>query len=141
MRKINYLVIHCTATDRDTKVKSILRYWKEKLGWKNAGYHFIVDVTGNVIMLQPLHKPSNGVRGYNSQSIHISYIGGIDQTGKSKDTRTETQYVAMAALIKALKGTYPDAAVLGHRDFPKVWKSCPSFEVATFLKEIKVENE
>ncbi len=136
MRTIKHIVIHCTATNREAKVASIVKYWKEKLGWKNAGYHFIFDQNGRVTMLQPLHKPSNGVRGYNTSSIHISYIGGIDKDGKPQDTRTQSQYVVMAALIKALKGAYPDAVVLGHRDFPKVKKACPSFEVSTFLKEI-----
>ncbi len=136
MGTIKYIVIHCTATDREAKVAFIVRYWKKKLKWKNAGYHFIVDQNGGVTMLQPLHKPSNGVRGYNTSSIHISYIGGIDRNGKPQDTRTQTQYVVIAALIKALQGAYPDAAVLGHGDFPKVKKACPSFEVSTFLKEI-----
>ncbi len=140
MRTIKYIVIHCTATSRDAKVEAIVRYWREKLKWKNAGYHFIIDKTGCVTPLQPLDKPSNGVRGYNANSIHISYIGGVDENSKPKDTRTREKYVAMAALVKALKGTYPDAGVLGHRDFPRVKKACPSFEVNQFLKELKIEN-
>ncbi len=136
MRSIRYIVLHCTATDSDAKVKAILRYWKRQLGWKNAGYHFIIDVAGHVTQLQPLSKPSNGVRGYNAHSIHISYMEGIDQNGKPQDTRTKVQHIAMAALVKALKGAYPDAAILGHRDFPKVNKACPCFEVKQFLKEI-----
>ncbi len=138
MRSIKYIVIHCTATSGEAKVESIVRYWKEQLKWKNAGYHFIIDEAGHVTALQPLQKPSNGVRGYNAHSINISYIGGINENGKPKDTRTGAQYVAMESLVKALKGVYPHAVVLGHRDFPKVKKACPSFEVATFLKEIKL---
>jgi len=28
MREINNIVLHCTATSQDTKIESILKYWK-----------------------------------------------------------------------------------------------------------------
>jgi len=137
-RAIKHIVLHCTATSKDTKVSSIVRYWKERKGWINPGYHFIIDVFGNVTQLQPLDKASNGVRGHNSTSINISYIGGVDKNGKSKDTRTMQQYDAMVGLVKAFHAVFPDADILGHRDFEGVKKSCPSFDVKQFLKEIKI---
>jgi N-acetylmuramoyl-L-alanine amidase len=129
MRDIKYIVIHCTATDQTATVESIKRYWKEKLGWKSPGYHFIFEPDGNMTQLQHLDKPSNGVRGYNQQSIHLSYIGGKDE-----DDRTEAQKKSMYKMVKKLKQTYPDAEVLGHRDFPKVSKSCPRFDVKEWYK-------
>ena len=138
MRAINYIVIHTTATDQNAKVESILRYWREKRGWKNPGYHFIIDKYGFITQLQPLSKPSNGVKGHNFESINISYIGGIDEKGNPKDTRTQQQYDAMTGLIKALHGVFPKATIQGHRDFPGVHKACPSFEVKDYLKEIKL---
>lgn len=138
MRSIEYIVLHCTATDQETKVSAILRYWREKLGWKHPGYHFIIDFDGHITQLQPLSKPSNGVRGYNAHSVHISYVGGIDRRGKAKDTRTPAQYSAMQGLVKALHAVYPKAKVRGHRDFPRVNKNCPSFEVKEYLKEIEL---
>ena len=122
-RHIEYLVAHCTATDQDTKISSILRYWKTRLGWKNPGYHFIIEADGKVTQLQDLEKASNGVRGYNRNSIHVSYIGG-----KDIDDRTEAQKIAMTALFKGLKAMFPEAEILGHRDFPRVTKSCPRFD-------------
>ena len=131
MRKIEYIVLHCTATDQDAKVSSIVRYWAERLGWKNPGYHFIVDKHGVPTQLQPLDKPSNGVRGYNANSIHISYIGG-----KDRDDRTYAQGLTLEALVKALHAAYPEAEVLGHRDFPKVKKSCPRFDAREWTTKI-----
>ena len=138
MREIKYIVLHCTATAGDAKVSSIVRYWKENLGWKNPGYHFIIDTTGKVSHIHPLESPSNGVRGYNANSIHISYIGGIDENAKGKDTRTAEQYMVMSALVQSMKAVHPDAKIMGHRDFPDVKKECPSFDAATFAKEIGV---
>jgi len=133
MREIKYIVLHCTATDQDAKVDSIVKYWKERMDWKNPGYHFIIDKYGRVRQLQPLGKPSNGVRGYNSNSIHISYIGGKDE-----DDRTSPQKLVMEGLVKSLHSVFPNAEILGHRDFPGVSKSCPNFDVKEFLKEIEL---
>ena len=123
--------MHCTATSQDTKPENILKYWRERLGWKNAGYHFIIEADGRITQFQPLEKLANGVKGYNSHSIHISYIGGKDE-----DDRTNEQKAAQAGLVKALKAVYEDAEVLGHRDFPDVKKSCPRFDVKNWYKTI-----
>lgn len=123
MRDIKYIVVHCTATDQDAKVSSIIRYWQEELGWKNPGYHYIFDKNGHMTQLQDENKPTNGVRGYNANSIHVCYIGG-----KHKDDRTAMQKAMMLDCIKRLRGKYPNAVIQGHRDFPGVTKACPRFD-------------
>lgn len=131
MRSINYIVLHCTATDQDAKTENIVKYWKEKLGWKHTGYHHLIESDGRVQNLQPISKPSNGVKGYNAHSIHISYIGG-----KNGDDRTDAQKKSMERLVKHYMRRFPDSKVQGHRDFPNVSKSCPSFDVAEWLESI-----
>ncbi|MCH5690064.1 N-acetylmuramoyl-L-alanine amidase [Niabella sp. W65] len=91
MRQIKYIVIHCTATPQTTTVKSIQNYWRNNLGWKMPGYHYIVNPNGTVISLLPIDQVSNGVAGYNSNSIHISYIGGVGAGGVPVDNRTDWQ--------------------------------------------------
>lgn len=138
MRNIRYIVFHCTATQANVRVSSILRYWREKLKWKNPGYHFIVDSQGSTTQLQELNKVANGVKGYNTNAIHVCYIGGIDVLGKAKDTRTSAQKIGLEALAKSLKAMFPNAKMQGHRDFKGVNKACPSFDVKKWLKEIKI---
>lgn len=128
MRNINYIAIHCTATQPETPIQSIQNYWKNNLGWKNPGYHYIIDRFGNVVNLLPIELVSNGVQGYNSQIINISYVGGIDKSGKPKDTRTEEQKQSILKLLKELRVKFPKAKIQGHRDFPNVKKACPSFD-------------
>lgn len=134
MRTIKYIVLHCTATQPSATVKSIQNYWKNTLKWKNPGYHFLIEANGKVNSLLPIEQVSNGVAGFNSNSIHISYIGGIDKKGFPKDTRTPDQVSAQIQLIKDLKLKFPNAEILGHRDFPGVTKACPSFDVREWLK-------
>jgi len=134
MRDIRYIVIHCTATPQNTSVESIQRYWRDVLKWKNPGYHYIVEPKGMLRQLTDESKIANGVRGYNRESIHISYIGGVDSNGKPFNNMTLSQSETMKALIDALKVKYPSAEVLGHRDFPNVRKACPSFDVKSWLE-------
>lgn len=128
MRDIDYLVVHCTATQPETKVESIQNYWRKNLGWKSPGYHYMIKADGEIVPLLSIEKVSNGVAGYNSKIINISYIGGIDKAGKPKDTRTSEQKASILKLLKDLKKRFPSAKIQGHRDFPKVNKACPSFD-------------
>ena len=136
MRTIKYLVLHCTATPQNTSVRSIQNYWKNNLGWKNPGYHYLIESNGTVHNLLDIKLVSNGVAGYNSNSIHISYIGGIDRNNKPLDNRTDKQIAEMIRLLKEFKGMFPDAIIKGHRDFPNVAKACPSFDTSKWIRSI-----
>ncbi len=146
MRTIKFIVVHCTATPPETPIDSIKNYWKKNLGWKNPGYHYIIKRNGDIVRLFPEEKPSNGVKGHNQNSIHISYIGGVDKDGKPIDNRTDAQKHSMFNKLVALSEKYPDATILGHRDLSpdkdgdgiietSEWvKHCPSFDVKEWLK-------
>lgn len=128
MRNIKYIVIHCTATPQNTRASSIQRYWTATLKWKNPGYHYLIESSGNVIQLASEQTICNGVAGFNAVSIHVSYIGGVDANNKPIDNRTPEQRAAMLTIVTALRQRYPHAQVQGHRDFSNVKKACPSFD-------------
>jgi N-acetylmuramoyl-L-alanine amidase len=128
MRTIKYLVVHCTATSQKTAISSIQTYWKKQLGWKMPGYHFIVKPDGEVVSLLPTEQVSNGVKGFNHESINISYIGGVDPKNIPQDNRTLPQKASLLQLLTTLKQKFPKAIIQGHRDFPNVKKACPSFD-------------
>jgi N-acetylmuramoyl-L-alanine amidase len=134
MRKITHIVLHCAATQPNATVASIQRYWRVNLGWKSPGYHYLIDAAGTAHRLQHEDLPSNGVAGHNANSIHVSYIGGIDPKGKPKDTRTPEQLATMVRLLRELRQRYPKTRILGHRDFPGVNKACPSFDVKSWVE-------
>lgn len=127
MRIIKYIAVHCTATPQTTSIDSIKNYWKTTLGWKMPGYHFIIKPNGDAVNLLSIDKVSNGVQGYNSETINISYIGGVDSKGKAIDNRTPEQKATLLRLLQELHAKFPKAIIQGHRDFPKVKKACPSF--------------
>lgn len=135
MRNIKFIVIHCTATQPTATKQAILNHWKSTLKWKNVGYHRLVDANGIIHELARFEQVTNGVKGHNSNSIHFSYIGGIDAAGNPKDTRTLKQSQSLLYLISRAKEQFPDAIILGHRDFKGVAKACPSFDVKKWLEK------
>lgn len=136
MRDIKYIVVHCTATPQTATVSSIQNYWKNTLKWVMPGYHFMIRPDGEIIQLLEIEKISNGVKGFNSVSINISYIGGIDSENKPIDNRTPAQKRSLTDLLTKLKKEFPKAIIQGHRDFPNVKKACPSFNAKEEYKNL-----
>ena len=135
-RRVTRLVFHCTATHQTATVEAILKHWKNKLGWKNPGYHIIVKPDGSWTQLQDFNRISNGVAGINSTSIHVSYIGGIDKNGKAFDNRTEKQREVFETIYRHFKNKMPDLTFHGHYEFSN--KACPSFNVKNWIEELDV---
>ena len=136
MRDIKYIAVHCTATSQKTNISAIQNYWKNQLGWKMPGYHFIVLPDGSVVKLLDIALVSNGVKGFNSVSINISYLGGVDAKNKPLDNRTAEQKKTLLLILKELKKQFPKAIIQGHHDFPNVAKACPSFDAKTEYQNI-----
>lgn len=136
MRKIKFIAVHCTATPQTTTISSIQNYWRNNLGWKMPGYHFIILPNGDVVQLLPIEQVSNGVKNYNSETINVAYLGGIDAKGAPMDNRTPKQKESLLKLLKELKKKFPNAAIQGHRDFPNVAKACPSFNAKNEYKDV-----
>ncbi len=147
MREIKYIAVHCTASSQTMTVKGLEMEFKRK-GWKNPGYHYVVSTDGVVHQMLEDAKVSNGVKGYNSVSVNVAYIGGIDAQGKAVDNRTAAQKKSLRLLLKMLRGRYPKALIQGHRDFSpdlngdgkiskNEWiKACPCFEAKEEYKDI-----
>jgi len=152
MREIKYIVIHCTATPQSATVASIQRYWREVLKWRANGYHAIIAADGTVTRLAPDEAICNGVAGFNRNSLHVSYIGGVDANGKPIDNRTDAQKAALLYIVQTWAHKYPDAKIMGHRDFsrdlnrdgilqPGEWsKACPSFDVKSWCEEVGLKH-
>ena len=136
MRNIKFIAVHCTATAQTATVENIQKYWREHLGWQMPGYHFIIKANGEIVRLLDIEKVSNGVKGFNSETINISYIGGVDFKNNPKDTRTPEQKANLLKLLREMKTKFPKAIIQGHRDFPNVKKACPSFDAKNEYKNL-----
>lgn len=128
MRKINEIIIHCSATPEGRPhTAAHIDQWHRRRGFACIGYHYVIRLDGTVETGRPVGQYGAHCLGHNTNSIGVCYIGGLTKDGKHpKDTRTDKQKAALLQLLKSLKEQYPDAAIHGHRDFAA--KACPCFD-------------
>ncbi|MCK5789028.1 MAG: N-acetylmuramoyl-L-alanine amidase [Chlamydiia bacterium] len=138
MRTITQIVIHCSASQEgaDFQVGDIRR-WHKQRGFRDVGYHYIISLNGDIQVGRPIEEIGAHVKGHNSHSIGVCYIGGLDEDLKPKDTRTLLQKVGLQILLVVLKTKFPKADILGHRDFENVKKACPCFNVKSEYKKLQ----
>lgn len=127
MRVINRIIVHCSATPEGKEFHaSDIDRWHKQRGFNGIGYHYVITLDGKVEEGRPLDKAGAHASGYNSHSIGVCYIGGVEADGKTpKDTRTDAQKEALKTLIGKLKKKYPNVIVHGHNEVAN--KACPCF--------------
>lgn len=129
MRKINKIVVHSSASPegREDTFEDVKR-WHLARGYKDIGYHYVIELDGICFEGRPLSRQGAHVRGHNKDTIGICYIGGTDNTRerKPKDTRTDAQKATLRKLLSDLKQMFPEAEIVGHRDLAAA--ACPSFD-------------
>lgn len=128
-RNINKIILHCSATKqgRDIKTATIKNWHVKGRGWSDIGYHFCIELNGDIVEGRPIEKAGAHTYGENKNSIGVCYVGGLDSNKNACDTRTKAQKESMDKLIKSLLEQYPKSTVHGHYEFSN--KSCPCFDV------------
>ena len=87
MRKINKIILHCSATPegREHNVEDIRR-WHLRRGFSDIGYHYLIHLDGTIEVGRPIEKRGAHCSGQNRNSIGICYVGGMDkEMKKAKD--------------------------------------------------------
>ena len=154
MAKLQYLVLHCTATPEGREVSSadIRRMHLSPVsaggrGWKQVGYTDLIHLDGSVERLVDNNEDANvdpweitnGAKGYNAVSRHVVYAGGMSRDMEvPKDTRTAAQRRAMEAYVKDFHRRFPGVRIIGHNEIAA--KACPSFDVEKWLKSIGINQ-
>lgn len=148
-RKINLIVVHCSATrvDRDYPPERLEQDHKAR-GFQSAGYNFYIRKSGEIVSMRPLELIPAHATGFNKDSIGICYEGGLDAAGRPSDTRTPAQRASILHLLLDLVCDFPDSRICGHRDLSpdrngdgKItsgeWiKLCPCFDAEEEYKNI-----
>jgi len=130
MRKIDKIIIHCSATPegRPHDVADITR-WHLQRGFSTIGYHYLIHLDGTIETGRPIERMGAHTTGENRNSIGICYVGGMTKDmKKAKDTRTPKQKDSLVKLMHELIYKYnKDMTIHGHNEFAN--KACPSFNV------------
>ncbi len=85
------IMLHCTATceGRDYDKEWLWNLHVKQNGWSSYGYHWWIHLDGTIEALRDEHLMGAGCSGQNHDTVHVSYVGGLEANGVAKDTRTE----------------------------------------------------
>ena len=137
--KTDYIAIHCSASGPKQDVGAAdIDKWHRAKGWKCIGYHYVIRRNGTVEEGREETTIGAHVENWNSVSIGVCMVGGVDANDPKKAVNnfTPEQFASLKQLLVDLKIRYPSAIIQGHRDFPKVAKACPCFSVTEWLKTV-----
>ena len=133
------IILHCTATTADPEIDvKVVRKWHMAAPrkWSDIGYHYLIKVDGTVEGGRPLTRVGAHTMGHN-ENIGVVYVGGVDSTGKPKDTLSPAQVSAFESLVATLRHAFLKPYKLaGHNQYAN--KACPSFHVPSKFKHIQL---
>ena len=148
MRTINEIIIHCSATAPDwmpgastaARVEEIRRWHKDR-GWKDIGYHYVIDRDGTVAQGRHVSVAGAHVKGRNAHSIGICLLGGkgSNENDQFADNYTAAQDRALRQLLQELARRYGAVPIRGHNDYAA--KACPGFRVDQWLPRPVIIDE
>jgi hypothetical protein len=128
------IFVHCSATkaSMDIGVREISQ-WHREQGWLAIGYHFVIRRDGTIEKGRPVDVVGSHVKNWNSKSVGVCLVGGIDDSGRYEANFTPAQMESLDHLLWELKTTlYPYAEIKAHHDVSA--KGCPSFNLSHWLK-------
>lgn len=142
MRLINEIVVHCTATRAEwwagrslaDKVAEVRRWHVQERGWKDVGYHYLIDRDGSIRAGRPVEQVGAHVANRNANTIGVALFGGHGSAATDPFGRNYTpeQDRALRALLADLRRRFPSIRTIsGHNQYAA--KACPGFDVPTWL--------
>ena len=79
MRRIDLIVIHCSATRVDRTLTAFdLETLHRRRGFNGTGYHYYIRKDGTTLLTRPIERIGAHAKGFNASSIGICYEGGLD---------------------------------------------------------------
>jgi hypothetical protein len=141
MRNITGIIVHCTATRPEWWAKRSLaqkiaevRLWHTRdRGWRDIGYHYLIDRDGKVGPGRPVERTGAHVAGHNTGTIGIALFGGHGSavTDLFEANFTPEQDAALRDLIADLHKRFGPVPVTGHNQYAA--KACPGFDAPAWF--------
>lgn len=129
---VKYLVVHHSASRRDTTSVDDITKWHKDRGFSTCGYHFVVEASGAIRPGRSLTKQGAHAPKVNALSWGVCVVG--DNT-KPDEKWNEAQEEALLNLVDAVELLVPGIVVLGHRDTGQATE-CPGVDIRAWLRGI-----
>ena len=132
-----------TLDEGKAAVKSIQEFHQDGRGWSDIGYHFLVDMAGNIYQGRPETVLGAHVGGANTGNIGVCILGCYHPPETSIPCNDEMTYNSEKSLIQLyawISDTYgvEPKVLKGHRDYFGN-TSCPGNNVWSMLPQLRSE--
>jgi N-acetylmuramoyl-L-alanine amidase len=125
----DFIIVHCSATSpsMDIGKEEITDWHVNGNGWLNLGYHYVIRRCGIIEVGRPLDVVGSHVYGYNSRSVSVCLVGGVEEDKVTpSDNFEQKQYKNLLLTLGFLHQIYPTAQICTHNSLDPS-KACPSF--------------
>lgn len=140
---VTEIILHCADTRPEwmagrpiaEKVAEIRRWHVQERGWRDIGYHWVIDRDGSVAPGRPEIEIGAHVEGHNAGTIGICLVGGYGAKADDPFEKnfTAAQKAAVLKLIGEIKGWTAIRKVSGHNHYSA--KACPGFRVTAWVQD------
>lgn len=134
--KVEFIVVHHTATARSTTVSNIRSMHVDGNGWRDIGYHWLIrqpegDKRATITMGRKHNLDDNWEpweygahsKGENSISVSVALVGNFQEDKMPRDMKA--RLVEHLAFLCAAFELDPMKAVKGHKEMPNASTVCP----------------
>lgn len=122
------IIIHCSDTENGKSVSNQqIDSWHRARGFKKIGYHFVIDVNGEINKGRNTDEMGAHTEGHNMGSVGICLIG--------KNKYSVSQFNSLRGLLNEIVGEFeiPLWNIYGHYEFDRHGKTCPGFRITNLL--------
>jgi N-acetylmuramoyl-L-alanine amidase len=132
LRDITTIVLHHSASPRDTTSADEIREWHRTKGWDDIGYHYVVEGDGSLKMGRSIDMQPAAQSGHNAGTIAICVVGDNTKDGEGW---TDSQRITAHSLIVMLRNVLGwRIPIAGHRDLGTT--ECPGVDVREVFKDL-----
>ena len=131
MRKIDCIIVHHTATPSTATIESIRNYHVNVRGWRDIGYHYLIQRDGVIRLGRPEEIIGAHCSGHNAVSIGVAVIGNFEEAISNGEVAAQMR--ALECLLGDLVFRYPGACVVPHRKLAATL--CPGRYLVGWLDE------
>lgn len=134
------ITVHCSATPNgETLDIDTVRAWHKMRGWRDVGYHMMIDIDGRVDQGRPLNEVGAHVEGENEGNLGVCLVGS--------GLYTKAQWDSLRRQLDSLFMTFTTInkwELHCHYEFKSAQaqgKSCPNVPINRLLRWYWLNDE
>ncbi len=136
---IKYLIVHHSATARDTTTFEAVKKYHISKGWGDIGYHFFITPDGKVMP----GRAENTIGAHcQADSMNFKSLGICLPGNFMTEVPTVQQLTSLLELLKKLMSKYniPKENVLGHREVSGASTACSGDNLQKWVSSFRGQN-